>query len=164
MTHFCVSEKVKSGYFKFYHPAIMMIRNSIEMRIALFCNWQVWKERTSGPFFFYLVISYSSSPMIFQVCLLPLSMCLLLTSANKQRIAIGLVTWLLGEHQRSSHQASCAHRKHRHHEERTGSTFCEGFLFLSFSLASCEVDRALGQRIHVIIHVITHCSFSSAIW
>ena len=42
--------------------------------------------------------------------------------------------------------------------------FSKGFLLLSLSLASCEVDRALGQRIHVINHVIIYYTFTSASW
>ena len=40
--------------------------------------------------------------------------------------------------------------------------FSKGVLLLSLSLASCEADRALGQRIHVISHVITYCTSTSA--
>ena len=42
--------------------------------------------------------------------------------------------------------------------------FNKGILLLFLSLASCEVDRALGQRIHVINHVITYYTFTSATW
>ena len=66
MTLFLAPEKVKSGYFNFHHPAVIIFRDSIEMCIILFGKGKGWRRKDFHTFFFG--ISYSSFPTICQVC------------------------------------------------------------------------------------------------
>ena len=52
MTLFLAPEKVKSGYFNFHHPAVIIFRDSIEMCIILFGKGKGWRRKDFHTFFF----------------------------------------------------------------------------------------------------------------
>ena len=60
MTLFLAPEKVKSGYFNFHHPAVMIFIDSIEMCSILFGKGKKMKKKGLPYIFFrYLLLKFS---------------------------------------------------------------------------------------------------------